>query len=81
MTIIYMEALHDRKVQSFVSHIKRNANASYHAYPDFKPSTPPKLRDNFDDMMKIAPKKKNEEALKYPETNERRRANAKQNRS
>ncbi len=57
-----MEALHDRKLQALIGNIRRNANASYHAYPDFKPSTLPKLRVNFDDMMKVAPVNNFEEA-------------------
>lgn len=50
-----MESLHDRKLQSLVSSIKQNTFKSYHVYPDFNPSTLPKLRVNFEDMMKVAP--------------------------
>ena len=73
-----MEALHDRKLQALISNIRRNANASYHAYPDFKPSTLPKLRVNFDDMMKIAPVNNFEEAYNIQQQMRNADANAQQ---
>ena len=57
-----MESLHDRKLQSLVSSIKKNTFNSYHVYPDFKPSTLPKLKVNFVDMMKISPENNFENA-------------------
>jgi hypothetical protein len=50
-----MESLHDRTLQSLVSSIKNNTFHRYHVYPDFNPSTLPKLKVSFVDMMKISP--------------------------
>lgn len=50
-----MEALHDRKLQSLVSSIKRNTMSKYKGFADFAPTTLPRLTVNFEDMMKISP--------------------------
>jgi hypothetical protein len=50
-----MESLHDRKLQSLVESVKRNTHAHFHTYPDFAPTALPRLKVNFEDMMKVTP--------------------------
>jgi hypothetical protein len=50
-----MESLHDRKLQSLVESVKRKTHAHFHTYPDFAPTALPRLKVNFEDMMKVTP--------------------------